>query len=177
MAITESTSRRLLMESGGYCANPECRVPLFVDFGEGRVATVHEIAHIIAKSGSGPRGEEPLSEVERDDYGNLVLLCPRCHRLADEYPDQYPVDMIVSWKREHIEAIQALLGPVVTSRDELRLRALRNSHSKPRREHREKLIAAAAAYSRSRLRERALPAPADGLLACRAYLRAVQANP
>jgi len=108
------------MDSAGYCANPGCRASLYEEFQDGRVATVYDLAHIIARSRQGPRGEEPLGEDERDAYRNLILLCPRCHRLVDGNPAEYPVHMLGEWKRQHRALSRKLFAGVAGTRAELR---------------------------------------------------------
>lgn len=44
------------------------------------VAQIGEIAHIIGSSEYGPRGDGNFPEDKLDDYENLILLCPSCHK-------------------------------------------------------------------------------------------------
>src|SRR4051794_23507716 len=81
--IPAGTARMVLARSGGYCANPSCRRDLFPPIAAGRIATVDTLAHIIAQSVQGPRGDHPMPVAARDDGSNIVLLCPTCHVLVD----------------------------------------------------------------------------------------------
>lgn len=108
MAISEKTKRLLWSRSGGYCQNPECHQDLFVFFQNGEVMNLEEFAHIIGQSEHGPRGRNELSVTERDEYGNIILLCPICHRLIDKSPNQFPVETLHNWKHCHEEAIRHL---------------------------------------------------------------------
>lgn len=45
------------------------------------------MAHIIAKSENGPRGN---NLPEDNTYDNLILLCPNHHKTVDKNPLEYP---------------------------------------------------------------------------------------
>lgn len=79
------------------CAFPNCRIELTPD---GR-SVLGEIAHIVAMSPSGPRGNNELSPDDRDDYSNLLLLCPTHHALVDSNPGEWTVDKLKLMKLEH----------------------------------------------------------------------------
>jgi hypothetical protein len=51
-----------------------------------------QICHINAKSAGGPRYDCGQSEKERNDYDNLILLCPEHHKQVDEHPDRFTAD-------------------------------------------------------------------------------------
>jgi hypothetical protein len=122
MAITADVERLLLARSGGFCANPTCRGDLFPDIESGQVATLKELAHIIAQSPKGPRGEDQLPETERDTYDNIVLLCPSCHALVDKMKlaEIYDAELLREWKREQERRIEEAVNvPRLGSRDEL----------------------------------------------------------
>lgn len=129
MAISASVQRLLLARSGGFCANPACRANLFPDIPGGRVATIRQLAHIIAQSPRGPRGDDPLPVTERDVYDNIVLLCANCHELVDKMSlsETYDAELLREWKQEQERRIRdAVEVPRLESRDELinRVRAL-----------------------------------------------------
>ena len=129
MAISADTQRKLLARSGGHCANPTCRADLFPDVGTDHIATVRELAHIIAQSSGGPRGTDDLPASERDTYANIVLLCPTCHTLIDKMKlaDIYDAELIREWKRDQERRIKdAVEVPRLDSREALidRVRAL-----------------------------------------------------
>jgi hypothetical protein len=119
--LTEATKRQLLAESAGYCANPECHAELIRVTNAGGSVTVADMAHIIASSVSGPRGDPASPASTRADPVNLLVLCPSCHRLVDAAPDQFPAHMLQRWKAEHREQIRRIMSvPRVDSREELR---------------------------------------------------------
>jgi hypothetical protein len=113
MGISTDVQRLLLAHSGGYCANPDCPEPdLFPRVDDEHVPTVAEMAHVIAQSPAGPRGGEDLPQSERDEYDNLVLLCPRCHRLVDlmKLRGTYTVELLRGWKRRLEERRRRAVG-------------------------------------------------------------------
>lgn len=69
------------------------------------------IAHIIAVSSDGARGESELSSDERNDFSNLMLICPECHKLIDnEGKLQYTVEQLREMKKHHEERMEMLTG-------------------------------------------------------------------
>lgn len=69
-----------------------------------------EVAHVVAFSEDGPRGR---AVPRRDDVHvieNLLFLCPQCHKLIDDSPDQYPRARLEQFKAEHESRIRYLTG-------------------------------------------------------------------
>jgi len=122
MSISAQTKRLLLARSGGFCSNPSCNTDLFTFFKKGEISNIEELAHIIGQSNDGPRGKNTLSENERDQYDNIIVLCPTCHTRVDKHPDQYPNDVLLSWKKEHAERIASLFqAPKLPDRKAVRI--------------------------------------------------------
>ena len=84
--------------SGNRCAFPGCKIELT---SSGSSQAIGEIAHIIAKSKDGPRGDEELIIDKRDDYENLILLCPTHHAIIDTEIDKYSVFELKQIKKSH----------------------------------------------------------------------------
>jgi hypothetical protein len=105
MAISDNNSKVLWGRAAGICTNPGCREDLTVLIEGYRSFNVGEMAHVIAKSPEGPRGE---SGGGSDEYDNLVLLCPTCHRKVDKAPEgMYPPESLHRWKIDHERTIRA----------------------------------------------------------------------
>lgn len=110
MAISEADGKLLWGRAAGICSNPTCRADLTTILQGAKSYNVGEMAHIIARSEDGPRGE---SGGGSDQYENLVLLCPTCHRHIDKSPDgTYTTEQLHLWKREHESAIRLRMSEV-----------------------------------------------------------------
>jgi hypothetical protein len=108
----------LWSESAGYCQNPECANDLHAISD----VPIAERAHIIAASPDGPRGADDggtLSDLERAEADNLLLLCPTCHTKIDKSPKLYDVTMLREWKKRSQDARETAFGsPVFLRREE-----------------------------------------------------------
>src|SRR5262245_33608743 len=115
--VPDAQARIVLQESGNCCAFPGCDQVLTIETAAGSVA-VGEIAHIVAASRQGPRGDEDLSDEERGDARNLILLCEPHHKLIDRQPRVYSVGVLRRMKEDHVRRIATKLQrrpPVVLS--------------------------------------------------------------
>lgn len=84
MAIRPRTRSIILSESLGVCAR--CMKDVGAD---------GEVAHIVAETCDGPRGDDPLPIEDRNKPENLIYLCVACHREeVDKYPEKYPVHLL-----------------------------------------------------------------------------------
>lgn len=102
-AVSATDVKRALLESGGICAFPGCRSPLVAAPAETEGgAIVAEIAHIVAASREGPRGDAPLTDEGRNDSGNLIVLCPTHHKIIDSQPFTYSIPVLQQMKAAHL---------------------------------------------------------------------------
>jgi hypothetical protein len=118
MAIAERDCRILFQKSGNRCAFPACgRALTFRDTDPTSGAecdiSLSDIAHIVARSEDGPRGQYPLSLDRRDDLDNLVLLCKEHHRIIDAQPASYPVEKLRQMRADHEALIATATGVAV----------------------------------------------------------------
>ena len=121
MSISTKVQRKLLAASGGFCGNPSCHRNLFDFFETGEVQSIEELAHIIGQKEKGPRGDDELPISERDEFDNIILLCPTCHTTVDKNEHLFPKETIRKWKREHQESIETLfITPKFDTRDKAR---------------------------------------------------------
>jgi hypothetical protein len=99
MTISEADYKILWERAAGRCSNPGCGEDLTAILARPGAYHIGEMAHMIAKKPSGPRGGS-------DTYENLMLLCPTCHRRVDKAPaGEYPEGLLQQWKRNHEEQI------------------------------------------------------------------------
>ena len=90
--------------SGNRCAN--CKLELSPT---GDKYTLGEMAHIVARSVDGPRGDENLPLDERDKYANLILLCPTHHSEIDKDVNTWSRSKLLILKSEHEQWVSAQL--------------------------------------------------------------------
>jgi len=83
---------------------------VFVETATKAVVNVAEVAHIVAASGGGARGQDDVSDEERSAWANLILLCANCHTLVDKTERDYPVELLIKWKSDHIQRIDEAFG-------------------------------------------------------------------
>ncbi|MBK6848917.1 MAG: HNH endonuclease [Proteobacteria bacterium] len=107
MAISDNTIKLLWGRAAGTCSNPSCPTALTVILKDGSGFSVGEMAHVIASSPTGPRGGDTGGN---DEYENLVLLCPTCHRTVDKAPaGAYPAATLHQWKQGHETRVRSNL--------------------------------------------------------------------
>ncbi len=62
---------------------------------------IGEVAHIVAERNDGPRGKSNLTTMERNDIGNLLLLCQKHHTIVDNDTNLYTVGKLNEIKKAH----------------------------------------------------------------------------
>lgn len=88
--------------SGNLCAFPDCKKELVMDISEtDDISVVGEEAHIVAREEDGPRGVSPLTPEQRDKYDNLILMCSIHHKVIDDHPNIYLVELLHEYKKNH----------------------------------------------------------------------------
>ena len=115
MAITQKSIKILWSASGGLCAFPDCSQRLtFSEAGEFAPHTLGEMAHICGDQPGANRHSSEQSPQERDDYQNLILLCPTHHSLIDrvENEGRYPLELLHQFKSDHEAFVRLRLHPV-----------------------------------------------------------------
>lgn len=118
MSIKTIVKRKLWASSGGFCGKPDCHSDLFPFFESGKITNIEELAHIIGQKEKGPRGDNPLPLDERDEFDNIILLCPTCHTIVDKNPTLFPNDTIKQWKSNHEKSIANIFQvPKLNSRE------------------------------------------------------------
>ncbi len=104
--------KRILLECGGVCTFPGCsRSLVSPDSPTESGAVLAEIAHIVADSREGPRGDVGLSEDQRNQHDNLIALCPDHHKVIDSQAKTYSIDVLRQMKLDHLAAVRKKLHP------------------------------------------------------------------
>jgi CBASS immunity sensor of nucleotide second messenger signals len=113
--IPIATQLKLWVCSGGRCEVRGCNDYLLVDALTLSETNYSNIAHIVAASKDGPRGDSHVPLNERNHEQNLMLVCTKHHKLIDsqEHVSSWPPEVLTEHKREHEERIQWLtsFGP------------------------------------------------------------------
>lgn len=99
--MKEKDVKMLWGRSGNRCAI--CKIELTP---VGSKSLLGEMAHIIADKPKGPRGESHLTPEQRDEYDNLILLCPTHHTLIDKNEEEWTVEKLKFIKLEHENWVQ-----------------------------------------------------------------------
>ncbi|MFA6138598.1 MAG: ABC-three component system protein [Sulfurimonas sp.] len=95
-----TTVKRLFALSGNECCSPNCTRNLVA---EDEKTIVAKICHIEAASPNGPRYNQNMSDDDRRDFKNLLLLCDEHHEIIDNPLNEidYPKEFLFEWKRSH----------------------------------------------------------------------------
>lgn len=104
MAITEKSIKLLWSNAAGRCSFDGCRVRLSQREAEGRAPyTIGEMAHIRGNKPGANRHDTSQTSAERDDYTNLILLCPNHHTEIDEKQNEgvFTVAILHKMKTKH----------------------------------------------------------------------------
>ena len=88
--------------AAGRCQFPGCNKSLIGDLIAGNDhMNAGYVAHIVAETEGGPRGDPVRSPLLTDDPANLMLLCDPHHRLIDrDEVDDYPEERLLAIKRQ-----------------------------------------------------------------------------
>lgn len=118
MAITRKSIKILWSASGGLCAFTDCQQRLtFSEAGEFAPYTLGEMAHICGDQPGANRHNSEQTLQQRDDFQNLILLCPTHHSLIDrpENEARFPVDFLHRMKADHEAFVHLRLHPVLVT--------------------------------------------------------------
>ena len=105
--IKAGTVFELWSKAGGRCEFRGCNKPLWQEDLTCAKVNTSNIAHIIAASKNGPRGDKDLSPKLAGDITNLMLLCKEHHTdiIDKAQVDIYTVDKLRLMKKEHEDRI------------------------------------------------------------------------
>ena len=111
MAISARTKTVVWSKGGGHCSFPDCRQRLIAEGTDADALLLGELAHIVAQSKDGPRGDKQPPGGFVDGEQNLLLLCPTHHTEIDQDPSRYTVDRLVQLKADHERWVIETLSP------------------------------------------------------------------
>lgn len=109
MGLKKKDEVYVWVRSGGRCAYPGCNEPLWRDGHTMAEMNKAYLAHIVATTEGGPRGDEILSPKLDGKPSNYLLLCDAHHRLIDvEDIEGHPVELLREYKRLHEQRVERL---------------------------------------------------------------------
>jgi hypothetical protein len=108
--IPGKTRLLLAVVAGGRCEFAGCNDFLFEHHLTLHGGVFGQDAHIVAFAEGGPRAGEASGTEDVHNVNNLMLLCTRCHKLVDDRPDEFPVDVLDGYKRAHETRIRLVTG-------------------------------------------------------------------
>ncbi len=110
MTIAEPTIKLLWGHSGNRCSNPECRPRLIEEPTDSDPhAIIGEMAHIAGQRPTSARYDATVPDEDRDQYDNLILLCPTCHTKIDRRPNKYTPKALRQMKQDHVTWVERRL--------------------------------------------------------------------
>lgn len=105
--IPEKTKILLWGKAAGRCQYRGCNTSLYKDSLTQSEFNQSYIAHIVADSPGGPRGDAIRSSLLEKDITNLMLMCDAHHRLIDRVDVVgHPESLLLKMKEEHEERIE-----------------------------------------------------------------------
>ena len=111
-AIPQKLQSAIWARAGGRCQYRGCNVDLVGDLIAGRRDGLYGfIAHIVADSADGPRGDPVRSAELAKDLSNLMLMCGRHHKLIDvDAVADHPTELLLAMKAAHESRIALVAG-------------------------------------------------------------------
>lgn len=106
-APSPSTLNMLFAKAAGRCQFEGCNKSVLHDELTMREYNKSNVAHIVASSPGGARGDDIRSHQLSDKLSNLMLMCPEHHKQIDDFVDDFPEDRLQEMKRKHEAAIAA----------------------------------------------------------------------
>lgn len=105
--VSPQTITKLWAKAAGRCEYDGCNKLLYKDDLTSEDINRGFVAHIIAASPDGPRGDEVLSAQLVDDISNVMLMCHDHHRLIDhEQVAEHTVDRLCAMKKKHEDRVR-----------------------------------------------------------------------
>ena len=116
---TPLTLNMLFAKAAGRCQFEGCNKSVLFDEITQRDYNKSNVAHIVASSPGGARGDETRSHQLSGELSNLMLMCPEHHKLIDDFEDDYPEERLLEMKRKHEDTIAAHCDLIYTEPTEL----------------------------------------------------------
>ncbi len=100
--IPDRDKKILCLKSGNRCAIPICQKILVIENpGNDKDSIIAVMAHIKGEKLGAARYDPDMTDVDRNSYPNLILVCQNCHKIIDDQSNTYTVDHLKSIKLDH----------------------------------------------------------------------------
>lgn len=109
---SDKTAVALWIAAGGRCQFEGCNERLYKDDLTQIEFNGANIAHIVAALPNGPRGNEQSHDLS-DNIDNLMLLCPKHHKLIDGQPERFSTETLKNMKRKQEQMVCRLLDSML----------------------------------------------------------------
>ena len=98
----------LCILAGGRCEFDGCNKFLFEHPLTHNRFNFAQMAHIVAFSELGPRGDVTDRPSDINSLDNLMLMCHACHKQIDDFPEEFSRETLEGFKRAHEDRIALL---------------------------------------------------------------------
>lgn len=109
--VKPKTATKVFMASAWRCQFDGCGEDLSTHFAAEESGNYSYLAHIVASSVDGPRGDVDQSPLLANDAENIMLLCDKCHRLIDRVaPAVYTTEKLRAMRARNVADVKRLLA-------------------------------------------------------------------
>jgi len=106
--ISDRNQLILCIQAGGRCEFDGCNRYLFEHHLTHKRFNFAQMAHIVAFSKLGPRGNVTDRPEDINSLDNLMLLCHPCHKQIDDFPEDFNRETLEGYKKAHEDRILLL---------------------------------------------------------------------
>lgn len=107
-AISDRNQLILCIQAGGRCEFDGCNRYLFEHHLTHKRFNFAQMAHIVAFSELGPRGDVLDRPADINNLDNLMLMCHPCHKQIDDFPEEFSRETLEGYKKAHEDRIRLL---------------------------------------------------------------------
>lgn len=104
LSPTAKVTRELYLKSGNICAFPGCHNVMIDEDG----TFIGEVCHIEAAETGGERFNENMTNEQRREFSNLILMCHKHHKKTNDV-NKYTVTKLKKMKKKHEEKFSGII--------------------------------------------------------------------
>lgn len=106
--ISDRNQLILCIQAGGRCEFDGCNNYLFEHHLTHKRFNFAQMAHVVAFSELGPRGDVSDRPTDINNLDNLMLMCHPCHKQIDDFPEEFSRETLEGYKKAHEDRISLL---------------------------------------------------------------------